>query len=150
MQRTVPVLRAVGALSLFVIAADHLYEYYADGYSAIPTIGWLFLLNGIGATALGVMLLTLPRRVAGGWALALAGAAGAGLAASSLAALFVSESEPLFGFMEYGYRPVVVVAIASEAVAVVTLTLLCALLTRPTAQAVSRSRSQSAARFRYR
>jgi hypothetical protein len=65
----------------------------------------------------------LPRRIAT-WAVALAGAAGAGLAASSLVGLFVSETEPLFGFMESGYRPVVVVAIASEAIAVVALALL--------------------------
>jgi hypothetical protein len=125
MPRTVLYLRVVGALSLFAVAADHLYEYYADHYSAIPTIGPLFLLNGIGATALGLILLApferlLPGRVAS-WAVALAGAAGAGLAASSLAGLFVSEAEPLFGFMESGYRPVVVVAIISEAIAVLAL-----------------------------
>ena len=45
-----PWLRAAGALALFAVAADHLYEYFVDHYSAIPTIGWLFLLNGIGAT----------------------------------------------------------------------------------------------------
>ena len=128
MRRAVPLLRAVGAVSLFVIAADHLYEYYADHFSAIPTIGALFLLNGVGATALGLSLLTLPRRLADGWAVVLTGAAGAGLAASSLAGLFVSETEPLFGFMETGYRPVVVVAIASEAIALVALTLLFVLI----------------------
>jgi len=128
MQRTVLYLRVVGALSLFVVAADHLYEYYDDHYSAIPTIGPLFLLNGIGAIALGLILLApvgriLPRRTAD-WALGLAGAAGAALAASSLVGLFVSETEPLFGFMESGYRAVVVVAIVSETIAVVALSLL--------------------------
>jgi hypothetical protein len=130
MQRTIRFLRAIGALSLFVIAADHLYEYYADHYSAIPTIGPLFLLNGIGATAVGLILVTFPRRVAGGWAVALAGAAAIGLAASSLAGLFVSESEPLFGFMETGYRPVIVIAIVSEAIAFVALTALLVLIWR--------------------
>jgi len=134
MPRTVLCLRIVGALALFAVAADHLYEYYADHYSAIPTIGPLFLLNGIGATALGLILLApvgrlLPGRLAG-WVVALAGAAGAGLAASSLAGLFVSETEPLFGFMEIGYRPVVVVAIASEAIAVVALAFLVLLTWR--------------------
>jgi hypothetical protein len=61
---------------------------------------------------------------------ALAGAAAIGLAASSLAGLFVSESEPLFGFMETGYRPVIVVAIVSEAIAVVALTVLFGLIWR--------------------
>jgi hypothetical protein len=134
MQTTVLYLRVVGALSLFVIAADHLYEYYADHYSAIPTIGPLFLLNGVGATALGLILLApigrlLPRRVVG-WMLGVAGAAGAALAASSLVGLFVSETEPLFGFMEIGYRAVIVVAIASEAIAVVALALLLLLTWR--------------------
>ena len=51
------VLRAVGALALLAVAADHLYEYWHDGYSAIPTIGTLFLLSGIGATAIALALL---------------------------------------------------------------------------------------------
>lgn len=134
MPRAILYLRVVGALSLFAVAADHLYEYYADHYSAIPTIGPLFLLNGIGATALGLTLLApvgrlLPQRVAG-WALGLAGAAGAALAASSLVGLFVSEEEPLFGFMEIGYRAVIVVAIVSETIAVVALVLLLLLSRR--------------------
>jgi hypothetical protein len=127
-------LRIVGALSLFVVAADHLYEYHTDHYSAIPTIGSLFLLNGVGATALGLALLApvgrlLPRRLAG-WTVALTAAAGVALAASSLAGLFVSETEPLFGFMETGYRSVIIVAIASEAIAVVALALLVLLTWR--------------------
>jgi len=134
MQRTVLYLRVVGALALFVVAADHLYEYYVDHYSAIPTIGPLFLLNGIGATALGLMLLApvgwlLPQRLAAG-AVALASAAGLALAASALVGLFVSETEPLFGFMESGYRPVVAVAIGSEAVAIVALAMLLVLSRR--------------------
>ena len=55
-------LRALGALALLAIAADHLYEYYADHYSAIPTIGTLFLLNGAGATALALILLAPSTR----------------------------------------------------------------------------------------
>ena len=120
-----PGLRALGALSLLAVAADHLYEYYADHYSAIPTIGTLFLLNGAGATALGLILLTpvksiLPRRVAR-WVIALSASGGIALAAVSLAALFIAETKPLFGFMEAGYRPVILAAIASEAVAILVL-----------------------------
>ena len=50
-------LRALGALSLLAVAAVHFYEYHADHYSAIPTIGTLFLLNGAGATALALILM---------------------------------------------------------------------------------------------
>ena len=109
-------LRALGALALFAIAADHLYEYYVDGYSSIPTIGTLFLLNGIGGIALGLALLVAKNRPAG-----VAAVAGIGLATASLIALFVSESTPLFGFMEFGYRTVIVVAIVAEVSAIVLL-----------------------------
>jgi len=51
-------------------------------------------------------------------ALAVAGMAVAGL---SLVALFVSESTPLFGFMEAGYRTSIVIAIVAEAAAIVSL-----------------------------
>ena len=37
---------------------------------------------------------------------------GLGVGAASLLALLVSERTPLFGFMEHGYRPVIVLAIA--------------------------------------
>lgn len=119
-------LRALGAIALLAIAADHLYEYYADHYSAIPTIGTLFLLNGAGATALALILLapvnTLLPPPAARWVLVLSASGGIALAATSLAALFIAETEPLFGFMEVGYRTVVLAAIASEALAILTLT----------------------------
>jgi hypothetical protein len=47
--------------------------------------------------------------------------AGIGRAVLSLAALFVSESTGLFGFMENGYRRTVVVAIATEVAAALFL-----------------------------
>jgi hypothetical protein len=130
-----PWLRAAGALALFVIAADHLYEYFADHYSAIPTIGPLFLLNGIGATVLGLMLLVPWRALLGDrysrWMLIAACLGGISLAAGALTGLFVAESRPLFGFMEVGYRTVVVVAIVAEVAAIVVLTALMAVLVQP-------------------
>jgi len=125
MQGTLICLRVIGALALFAVAADHLYEYWVDSYSAIPTIGTLFLLNGAGAIGLGLVLLAplgallpdqLARRI-----VSLTAAGGVVLAATTLAGLFVSESEPLFGFMEYGYRLVAYVAVVSEVVAIFAL-----------------------------
>ena len=92
----------------------------------VPTIGPLFLLNFIGATALGLFLLApLKSRLGGLGKLLdqLAALAGVGLAASGLAALLISEHTPLFGFMEHGYRFVIVFTIASEAAAIAMLTL---------------------------
>jgi hypothetical protein len=142
MQRNLICLRVIGALALFAVAADHLYEYWVDKYSVIPTIGTLFLLNGAGAIGLGLVLLAplgaflpdqLARRI-----VSLTAAGGVVLAATTLAGLFVSESEPLFGFMEYGYRLVVDVAIVSEAVAIFALAPL-ALFTWRTEAGASRS-----------
>ena len=49
---------------------------------------------------------------------ALAALGGIGVAGGSLMGLLVSEQTPLFGFMEFGYRPAIVIAIACEAAAV--------------------------------
>ncbi len=49
------------------------------------------------------------------------------MAAGSLVALFISERTPLFGFMERGYRPEIVIAIVAEAVALLALLALLAL-----------------------
>ena len=48
--------RMLGALSLLAVGAVHLQQY-DDLYSAIPTIGTLFVLNFVAATVLGVGLL---------------------------------------------------------------------------------------------
>jgi hypothetical protein len=124
-------LRILGAICLLGIAADHLYEYYVDGYSVVPTIGTLFLLNGIGGIVLALGLLTpwnrfLPARVAR-IPVPLVALAGIGLAATSLAGLFIAESTPLFGFMEFGYRLVIVLAIVAEGAAILVLGALLAL-----------------------
>lgn len=118
-------LRALGAIALLGVAADHLYEYFVGGYSVVPTIGTLFLLNGFGAILLAIALIVpwhrvLPLGVAE-TVVASAALAGIGLAAASLAALLISESTPLFGFMEFGYRFVIVLAIIAEGAAIVVL-----------------------------
>ncbi|OAI40109.1 hypothetical protein AYO39_02045 [Actinobacteria bacterium SCGC AG-212-D09] len=126
-------LRVLGALLLLFVGLDHYYEYSAQSYSVIPTIGTLFLLNFISATAIGVLLLAPLERITGRFgllAVRVAAVSGFAIASSSLLALLVSEQTKLFGFMESNYRPAILVAIASEAAAAVVLALV-ALSTAP-------------------
>ena len=125
--RTLLALRVLGAILILFVGADHYYEYSIDGYSALPTIGTLFLFNFISATAIGLVLLAPLRRLLhsfGQTAVQLAALSVFGIAATSLIALLVSEHTKLFGFMESNYRPAIIVAIASEAAAAVCLALL--------------------------
>jgi hypothetical protein len=151
MQRTVRTLtksshaalavRALGAILLLFVGADHYYEYSVDQYSVLPTIGTLFLLNFISATVVGLLLLAPLDRMFhrfAGVALQLATVSGFGIAATSLAALLVSEQTKLFGFMEQNYRPAILVAIASEAAAAACLALLL-LLTRGARPSLNKS-----------
>ena len=90
----------------------------------LPTIGALFLLNFISATAIGLLLLAPIERLFrqfGRAALVIASGSGAAIAGTSLAALLVSEQTKLFGFMESNYRPAIIVAITTEAAAALVL-----------------------------
>ena len=141
-------LRVLGAALLLFVGADHYYEYAVRDYSVIPTIGTLFLLNFVSATIVGLALLTPLERLSrrfGSAALALIAASGAGIAATSLLALLVSEQTKLFGFMEYNYRPEILVAIASEAAAMLVLAALALL-----AASAARSVTHPATRPRHR
>jgi hypothetical protein len=107
------------------VGAVHLQQY-VDLYSAIPTIGTLFVLNFAGATAIGVGLLapleTVLGRRWGGAALGALAVAGIALSATSFAFLTISEHTPLFGFMEPGYDPTAILASrVAEGVAVASL-----------------------------
>jgi hypothetical protein len=117
------ILRTLGALSLLAVGAVHLEEYFAVHINVVPVIGPLFALNFAGATLMGLsLLLPLERLFARGGVVAATLALGAiGLAATSFVFLFVSEQRPLFGFMEHGYRPAIIVALAAEAATTVLL-----------------------------
>ena len=132
------VARYGGALALLAVGLDHLQQYSAESYSAVPTIGTLFLLNFISAAVLAVGLTApverLPGRL-GRIAIPLLSAGGIGVAAGSLAGVIVSESTGLFGFMESGYRSAIVVSIALE-VATIVLLLAHLVLRLPTASAL--------------
>jgi hypothetical protein len=114
----------LGAAALVVSGVDHIQQYYANDYRTVPTIGRLFVLNFVSAVVVAAGLIAPIGRVAGRYAGAIRAVlalAGIGIAVLSLAALFVSESSGLFGFMENGYRTTIVVAIASEVAAALFL-----------------------------
>jgi hypothetical protein len=124
--RSLAATRTVGAIALLLIGGIHYQQYHYAFYSAVPTIGPLFLANFIGATILGLFLLAPGKSKLGRLGNPveqLAAIAGVGLAASGLAALLISEHTPLFGFMEHGYRFVIVLTITSEIVAIASLSL---------------------------
>jgi hypothetical protein len=130
--------RFMGAFSLLAVGAVHLQQYNYL-YSAIPTIGTLFLLNFVGATVIGLGLLAPVERLLGrfgGMLVALLALAGIGLAASAFVFLLISERTPLFGFMEPGYDPrAIMAARVAELVTVGLLgSFLFSRLTRRTAQ----------------
>jgi predicted lipoprotein with Yx(FWY)xxD motif len=94
------ILRVAGAGLLTAIAAIHL-DLYLTGYRTIPTIGWLFLLQVIGAFGLALAVLAIPRRPAAALlASRLAAAAGAGFALATLGGYLLSVWIGLFGFKE--------------------------------------------------
>jgi len=121
---------SAGAAGVLATGADHLYEYTANQFSTVSTIGTLFLLNFIAATVVGVGLLLPLRRIAkrlGDPLRALLALSGIGLAGTSLIGLWISETSSLFGFTDYGFRSTIVVAIVAESVAIVALTFYLAL-----------------------
>lgn len=116
--------RYIGALAVLVTGIAHIEQYAVDDYSTVPTIGTLFLVNFLAAVVIAVGLIVPRGRIVGRFAdllRAVMAIGGIGLGALSLAALFVSETAGLFGFVEHGYRMAIVVAIVAEAAAVVCL-----------------------------
>jgi hypothetical protein len=115
-------MRFSGALTLLAVGAIHLEQYAGSGYDQIPTIGPLFLLNGISCALVGSgLLLPIGRWLGSRRSEAVVGmlaAAGLMIAVGSLAALFISETGSLFGFSEDGYRTAIVAAIVAEAATV--------------------------------
>jgi hypothetical protein len=111
-------------LAVLATGVAHIEQYAVDDYSTVPTIGTLFLLNFIAAIVIAAGLIAPLRRVTGRYTNAVRAffaVGGIGLGVLSLAALFVSESSGLFGFVEHGYRMAIVVAIVAEAAATVFL-----------------------------
>lgn len=83
--------RAVAAGLVAATGAIHLY-LYREGFSAVPTIGRLFLANFVVGVVLGLVVL-LRGRVA--WSLL-----GAGFCLATLAGFLISVHWGLFGYQE--------------------------------------------------
>ena len=122
---TLKTMRRLGAVTLLVVGAVHLQQYLGNGYSVLPTIGPLFLLNAIGAGIVAICLLAPIERILGDrhadLAAGLLAVVALAIAIGSLVALFIAESQPLFGFMEDGYDTPILIAIVSEALTVILL-----------------------------
>jgi predicted lipoprotein with Yx(FWY)xxD motif len=134
MKRALTATRLLGALSLLAVGIDHIDQYYADYYRAVPTIGTLFLLNFISALIVGLALLAPLGRFgtrARDRLHTILALGGIGIGAGTLAGLLVSENGGLFGFMEVGYRSAIVLSIAFDVATVVFLTAFLALRARP-------------------
>jgi hypothetical protein len=118
------IARYLGAGSIVVVGAIHLQQYYDAYFSAVPTIGTLFLLTFIGSVVVGAILVLPVRRLdprIGDLTLLLAALAGIGTALGTLVALLISEYRPLFGFMESGYRLAIVLTIVFDSLTTVSL-----------------------------
>jgi hypothetical protein len=114
--KTANLMRYAGALAVLAVGIDHIVEYYAYDYRALPTIGTLFLLNFLGAMVIGLALLAPIRRFRKPLA-----AGGITLGVGTLAGLLVSEKVGLFGFVEYGYRSSIVLSMGFDIAAAVFL-----------------------------
>jgi hypothetical protein len=118
------VARYLGAAALVGVGVDHIWQFYVDSYSVIPTIGTLFALNFASALVVALGLVVPLQRLSPRWGttlLALLAAGGAGIALGSFAGLEVSETTGLFGFMESGYRGAIVLSLALDAAALILL-----------------------------
>ena len=107
--------------------AVHL-QLWLGGYRGIPFIGPWFVANAAASAVIaGALLLTADRRVA---------AAGLALSLSSLAALVLSRTVGLFGFLERTWTDQAVAATGAEIGAVVALALGLSAASHPVARPV--------------
>jgi hypothetical protein len=132
-----------------VAGAIHLQQY-DELYSAVPTIGTLFVLSFVGATLTSIALLLPVEHLLGRLGLGRVGELAVitlallGIAQATMQFVFlaISEQRPLFGFQEPGYDPTAILATrAAEIATVVFLTGFLVVLWRRRARRVSAARS---------
>jgi hypothetical protein len=120
----IALLRLAGAALLAAIAVIHGY-LWQQGYSGIDVIGPAFLVQAVLGVGGALLLLGVPPRLVP-WAATL----GALFAAGSLAALVVSTTVGLFGFVETTAATLWWESFWVETAAVVTLAALVVVTTR--------------------
>ena len=108
-----------GSALLASSGAIHL-QLWSMGYRGIPTIGPLFLLQGIAGALLGLVLLL--------WRRLLAVVAGAGFMVATISGLLVSVKFGLFGFMDTLAAPYAGLSVVLESVGAAVLTVVCVVL----------------------
>jgi hypothetical protein len=106
------ILRRVGAAAMLIQGGVHLQQYL-DGFSVIPLIGPLFLLNALSSVALALWLLKSEGPAPLG--------AGIALLLGSLASLFLTQTVGLFGYISSGFGVSEILAITFEVIGVVSL-----------------------------
>lgn len=111
----------VGAALLASSGAIHL-QLWAMGYRAIPTIGPLFLLQGIAGVVLALLLLL--------WRRLLVVVAGAGFMIATIGGLLVSVQFGLFGFMDTLAAPYAGLSLVLESAGAVVLAVVGTALVR--------------------
>ncbi len=118
----VNVLALVGAVLLVLSALIHLH-LWSQGYRNIPTIGDLFIVQGVAAILVAVAVAVLRRFIVL--------AAGALFAIGTIAGLLWSIWFGLFAFRESIHAPYVVSSLVVEGVAFVALTVAASLAFLP-------------------
>jgi hypothetical protein len=118
----------VGAALVATTGAIHLH-LWASGYRTIPTIGPLFLLQGIAGAALAVALVA-SRRL-------LTVVAGAGFMVATIGGFLLSVYVGLFGFMDTLAAPFAGVSLVVESAGAVVLSVVAAV------QLIGRVRSET-------
>ena len=109
----------VGAALLASSGVIHL-QLWATGYRTIPTIGPLFLLQGIAGVVLAVVLLL--------WRRLLVVVAGAGFMVATIGGLLISVEFGLFGFMDTFAAPYAGLSVVLESAGAVVLGVVGAVL----------------------
>jgi hypothetical protein len=111
---------ALGGALLIWSASIHFHLWSeTDGYSSIPTIGPLFLLQSITALIVGIGVVAIRRL----WAAVI----GIGFALTTIAGFLLSVAVGLFGFKDSWLAPYAKQAFTIEILAVVVLTAAAAL-----------------------
>ena len=103
-----------GAAFTLVVGVVHVQQYL-DFIADVPTIGELFLLNGLGAGVITILLTTRLRL--------LGALAGVGLSAGALVSILISRyaEKGLFEYVEPTLRTPVLISVIAEIAAVLAL-----------------------------